>query len=201
MPRMSALAMSPAVAGSVSASAPTRPSRAARIIAANRLARSGIQRRQIGIAAVGRGRLLLLRLLLLLLGGVGLEAVARRLRRVGLALVVGVDDAVIVLRMLVIVLGRDAIAGRRCVARQRQIFLEHLVGIAAHPDIGTIGVERLVPQRHVALLAVRHPAATATATTAAAIALAVTSAPAWPLHMGTLSHDTFNMLLGAWEND
>src|SRR5277367_3419203 len=122
---------------------------------------------------------------------VGEAAVARRrVRLIGLAVTVGVDDPIIVLGMLVIVLGRDAVARRVRVARQREIFLEHLIGVAAHPDIGTVAVERLMAQRHLAIA----PAATLAATMAtaamtarhSAIALAVAATPR-PLHMGTLS--------------
>lgn len=61
------------------------------------------------------------------------------------AFVVGVDHTVIVLGVLVVVLGRDAITRRGCVARHGQVFLQDLVGIAADPDFRPAAVEGLGP--------------------------------------------------------
>ncbi len=56
---------------------------------------------------------------------------------------VAVDDAEIVLRMLIVVLGRDAIARGMSVARERQIFLVELIGVAAQLAVGAAAVQGL----------------------------------------------------------
>jgi hypothetical protein len=75
-----------------------------------------------------------------------------------LALVLGfrllvdhLNDAVVMLGMLQIVLGSNPITSRLRIPSQGEILLMHLEGIAANTDIRTIAVERLVPQRYVAL--------------------------------------------------
>ena len=67
------------------------------------------------------------------------------------ALTVGVDDPEIVFGVLKIVLGGDAIARCLRVAGERQILLEHLVGVATDPHLGSVAVECLVLRRHMRL--------------------------------------------------
>ena len=67
------------------------------------------------------------------------------------ALAIGVDDPEIVLGMLKVVLGGDAIAGCLRVTRQGEIFFQHLVGIAADSHLGPVAVEGLVFDRHMRL--------------------------------------------------
>ena len=82
---------------------------------------------------------LLLRLLLLAFGAftfapvVALDEAAHRL-----------DHAIIVIGILPIGLGLDAIAGRSRLTRERLIFVEDLMGIAPHPDVRPAAVEDLV---------------------------------------------------------
>jgi hypothetical protein len=57
-----------------------------------------------------------------------------------LAFILRRHDAVIVVGMLEEVLRRDAVTGRAGVARELQIFLEHLIGVAAHPDVGAAAI-------------------------------------------------------------
>ena len=51
-----------------------------------------------------------------------------------------VQDALVVIRMLQEILGGDPVADGACVPRQLQVFLQHLIGVAADPDIGGIAV-------------------------------------------------------------
>lgn len=87
-----------------------------------------------------------------------------------LMLAVRADHAVIVLGVLIEILGGDPVARRARVARQRQILLEHLIGVAADTHIGPAAVEGLRALRHMGFTAV--VAATLT------------------LHVWTGSHDT-----------
>lgn len=56
----------------------------------------------------------------------------------------GLDHAVIVVGVLEIGFGEDAIAGRGRLAGQRLVLVEDLMGIAADPDVGTATIENLV---------------------------------------------------------
>ena len=80
------------------------------------------------------------------------------------------DHAIVVLGVLIEILGGDPVARGTRVARQRQIFLEDLISVAADADIGTAAVEGLRALRHMRFTAV--VAATLT------------------LHVWTGSHDT-----------
>jgi hypothetical protein len=64
-----------------------------------------------------------------------------------LAFALRIHDAEIVFGVLVKVLGRDAIAAGLCFPRQRQIPLEHLVGVAADFDVRPVAIEGLDPMR------------------------------------------------------
>lgn len=61
------------------------------------------------------------------------------------ALALSVHHPEIVLGMLKEILGGDTIAGGLRLARQRQITLKNLIGIAANFDVGTVAVEGLRP--------------------------------------------------------
>ena len=56
----------------------------------------------------------------------------------------GLDHAEIVVGVLVIGFGQDAVAGRGGLASQRLVFVEDLVGITADPDVGAAAIENLV---------------------------------------------------------
>ncbi len=86
----------------------------------------------------------------------GGDLVAQMLRHIGCGFGIGVDDAVIMLRMLVVGFGRDAIANRRRVAGECRVFLVHLIGVAAHTHIRTIRIERLMAQRHTTVAGLLH---------------------------------------------
>lgn len=79
-------------------------------------------------------------------GRLGIVAVALLPRGRAMTIAVGriVDQAVIVLGMLQEVLAGDTIASGVGVARQSQILLQHLIGIAPDPDIRSIAVEGLL---------------------------------------------------------
>jgi len=79
-----------------------------------------------------------------------------------IAAAVGVDDAVVVLGVLKIVLGRDAVAGGDSVARHGQVLFQHLIGVAADPNLGSVAVEGLLARIAAAAPVVRtaRPAAT-----------------------------------------
>jgi hypothetical protein len=78
------------------------------------------------------------------------------------AFIVGVDHPVVMLGMLIIILSRDAITRRSRVARQGQVLLEHLVGIAADANFRPGAIEGLRPTiGHVGLVAAIVPAALA----------------------------------------
>jgi len=87
----------------------------------------------------------------------------------------GLDHAVIVISILPVGLGRDAIAGGCRLAGERLVLVEHLMRIAAHAHIGPAAVEKLVAigwtvgvVRVVLLVLTAATAAAATATTVAA---------------------------------
>ena len=86
----------------------------------------------------------------------------------------GLDHAEIVVGVLPVGLGQDAVARGRRLAGQRLVLVEHLVGVAAHPDVGSAAVENLVSIGRtigiviVLLLVMVVAAATAAATIATA---------------------------------
>jgi hypothetical protein len=98
-------------------------------------------------------------------------------RRVGAV----AEDAEIVLGVLEIGLGRHTIPRRGRIARQAQIFLEDLPGIAADPSVGTVAVEGAGAGLAAA------PTSTAAAT-AATVLLTIGSAARPTPIVGTLSH-------------
>lgn len=86
------------------------------------------------------------------------------------------DHSEIVIRVLPIGLGHDAVTGRGRFARQRLVLVEHLVRIATHPHIRTAAVENLVSIRRsigVVMLLVMTVAATAATIAAAARPLTI----------------------------
>jgi len=116
----------------------------------------------------------LIRLLRLLAGLTGLLA-----RAVAPALIVALpeaahrlDDAEVMVRVLPVGLGLDAIARSGGLAGQGLVFVEHLMGVAADPHVGTAAVEDLVAIGRtigvVMLLVVMVSATTAATITAAA---------------------------------
>ena len=105
-------------------------------------------------------RMLLMMVLLLLL----------LLLLLALMLAVCADHAIVVLRVLIEILGGDPVASGARVARHRQIFLQHLIRVAADADVRPAAVERLRALGHMRFTAV----VTATLT----------------LHVWTGSHDT-----------
>ncbi len=56
----------------------------------------------------------------------------------------GLDHPVVVIGILPVGLGQNAIAGGRRLAGQRLIFVEHLVRVTANPDVGAAAIENLV---------------------------------------------------------
>ena len=54
------------------------------------------------------------------------------------------DDAEVVISVLIISFGSDSIARGRRFTRQRLVLVEHLMGVATHPDVRTAAVENLV---------------------------------------------------------
>lgn len=56
----------------------------------------------------------------------------------------GLDHPIIVIGILPVGLGQNAIARGRRLAGQRLIFVEHLMRVAANPDVGTAAIENLV---------------------------------------------------------
>ena len=87
------------------------------------------------------------------------------------------------LSMLIEIFGGDAIAGRRRFAGERDIALEHLIGVAADLDARTVAVEGLHPVRHARSVGV---VAAAPASAATIVAAAMTLVLAG-------SHDTFEI--------
>jgi hypothetical protein len=119
-------------------------------------------------------RILALRLILLrplaVAMALAMPVAAVHLLLLALVLTVGADHAIIVLGVLIEILGGDPVAGSARIARHRQIFLEHLIRVAADADIGPAAVEGLRALGHMRFTAV----ITATLT----------------LHVWTGSHDT-----------
>src|SRR5215470_14411136 len=76
------------------------------------------------------------------------------------AAAVGVNDAVVVLGVLVEIFGGYAVAGRGGIARHGQILLQHLVGIAADADVRPVAVESLLAGIAAAIMRTTRPAAT-----------------------------------------
>jgi hypothetical protein len=68
----------------------------------------------------------------------------RRIARLDLWTLHGAEDAEIVLCVLKIVFSLDAIAARRSVAREGEIFVVDLLGGAANADVGAVRIERPV---------------------------------------------------------
>lgn len=66
----------------------------------------------------------------------------QRLTTGGLVLVI--DHAKIVFRMLIIILGRDSVALRRRIARHTKVFFEDLMSITANADIRAVAVISLI---------------------------------------------------------
>ena len=81
----------------------------------------------------------------------------------GIGLAICVHDAEIVLRMLIKIFRRNAVAARRCLTRERNIAFKHLVRIAADLYVRTIAIESLDPMRHPRPVMVRVVAVVATA--------------------------------------
>lgn len=85
------------------------------------------------------------------------------------------DHPIIVIGILPVGLGQNAITGGRCLSGQRLIFVENLVRVAANPDVGAAAIENLISiSRTVRIvilglvMVVVSTAATAAATTATA---------------------------------
>jgi len=85
------------------------------------------------------------------------------------------DHPIIVIGILPVGLGQNAITGGRRLSGQRLIFVENLVRVAANPDVGATAIENLIPIGRtvrtviLGLVMVAVPtAATAAATTATA---------------------------------
>ena len=94
-------------------------------------------------------------------GGLGLTVAALphgRILAVVLRIGPGVEDAVIVLGVLIIVLGRDTIAHGQRITREPYVFLVNLMGVAADPAFGAIAVEIVMARRAAMLFAMRPPA-------------------------------------------
>ena len=106
-----------------------------------------------------------------------------------LAFAIRLHDAEVMLRMLIEILGGDPVARGRGLARERDVALEHLIGVATDFDARTVAVEGLVPMRRpwstivVVLM-------TAPATHVVGV---MTAAPR-PLVL-IRSHDTFEVLM------
>ena len=114
----------------------------------------------------------------------------------------GLDHAEIVLRILPVGLGQDAVARGRCLAGQRLVLVEDLVRVAAYPDVGTTAVEKLVAVGRtvrivvmLGLAVVRTTAATATAAPTAAVTTAARSLPIVRSHSEGLIPCQTGMLL------
>ncbi len=95
------------------------------------------------------------------LGGLGLMVAALPaglILAVGLRIGPGIEDAVIVLGVLIVALGRDTIARGQRITREPYVFLVNLMGVAADPAFGAIAVEIVMARRAAMLLAMRPPA-------------------------------------------
>lgn len=114
----------------------------------------------------------------------------------------GLDHAEIVLRILPIRLGQDAVARSRRLTGQRLVLVEDLMRVAAYPDVGTTAVEKLVAVGRtvrivvmLGLAVVRTTAATATAAPTAAVTTAARSLPIVRSHSEGLIPCQTGMLL------
>ena len=99
----------------------------------------------------------------------------------------GLDHAEIVVGVLPVGLGQDAVARCRRLAGQRLVLVEHLVGVAADPDVGSAAVKELVAiGRTIGIVMLRLVVvAAATATAAATIATAARSLTiVWSHYLG-----------------
>lgn len=56
----------------------------------------------------------------------------------------GLDHPIIVIGILPVGLGQNAVTGRRRLSGQRLIFVENLVRVAANPDVGATAIENLI---------------------------------------------------------
>jgi hypothetical protein len=105
---------------------------------------------------------------------------------------VGHDQAVIVLGMLEVILGHDAVAGRVRVAGELEVLLVNVVGVAADLHVGAVRVDRAVNVEDLVLVLLAALVARAAATTtAAATAVVFPTAPAAAALVvvaGSLSH-------------
>jgi hypothetical protein len=68
-----------------------------------------------------------------------------------------IEDAVIVLGVLVIGFRHDTIARGQRIAREPYVFLVNLMGVAAHPTLGPAAVEVVMSRRSAVLLSMRPP--------------------------------------------
>ena len=97
------------------------------------------------------------------------------------------DHAEIVVGVLPVGFSQDAVARRRRLASQRLILVEHLMGVAADPDVGSAAVEELVAiGRTIGIVMLRLVVmAAATAAAAATIATAARSLTiVWSHYLG-----------------
>ena len=123
----------------------------------------------VGLLRVGRLAALLLRIALLAV----LAALAPTLVVARHEAAHGLDQAKIMVGVLPIGFCHDAVARRRSFTRQRLVLVEHLMGVAAHPDIRPARVENLVSiRRTVGIVIVMLLVMVVTAATAATIATA-----------------------------
>src|SRR5262249_27760857 len=96
-------------------------------------------------------------------------------------------DSVVVLGVLIKVFRRDPVARRGSFARQSDIALKHLIGVAADFDAGAVAIESLHPVRWT-----RTPIAIVVVMAAPIVRIMV-AAPATLVL--TWSHDTFEVLM------
>jgi hypothetical protein len=83
------------------------------------------------------------------------------------------DHAEIVIGVLPVGLRQDAVTRRRRLAGQRLVLVEHLVGVAADPDVGSAAVEELVAiGRTIGIVMLRLVVVAAATATAAAATIA-----------------------------
>src|SRR5580693_2811546 len=96
------------------------------------------------------------------------------------------DHAEIVIGVLPVGLRQDAVARRRRLAGQRLVLVEHLVGVAADPDVGSAAVEELVAiGRTIGIVMLRLVVVAAATAAAATIATAARSLTiVWSHYLG-----------------
>ncbi len=121
--------------------------------------------RLLALLAVNRGRFRLLagiprprRRFARRLGVTVAAAAAGLAVAVGLGFVARVDDAVVVLGVLIVSLRRDTIPERSRITRRPDVLLVNLVGVAAYPALWAGAVEIAMARRATMLLALRPPA-------------------------------------------